>query len=168
MDAGVVSRRYKFQSNDWLVAPALGLFSERHNDHSGDQLRSTPRLLGSADSTRARICSRLVAVEIAVPGEKRPEINPLPFRAGLGVLFGQVREQIEQNAGALLVQGAGMVPVVFIQRPEIIIALRPGVVGAAEQRPETGGGFALAAGDDDDWPRALPIRDIFSPGRQSR
>ena len=66
---GAVSRRYRFQSNDWLVAPVLGLSSARQKDHSGDQLRSMPRLPGNTGSIGARICSR------RLPLKSRCQVN---------------------------------------------------------------------------------------------
>ena len=50
---GFSSRLQRFQSTDWLAAPALGFFSDRYRDQTGDQVREIASLWGKADSARA-------------------------------------------------------------------------------------------------------------------
>ena len=67
-----------------------GLFSERHNDHSGDQLRSMPGLLGRADSTSARICSRLLPLNSWCQvnnGQKSTRFRSAPVSVFFSVTF---------------------------------------------------------------------------------
>src|SRR5207245_3716346 len=83
-----------------------------------------------------------IAVILASAGKERPEIASSLADARLGILLKGIRVKEEEDARTLAVERVRVNALIGIERPEIEIAFERGVMGAAVEREQAGGGLA--------------------------